>query len=100
MPKQQQPNGTPRQEAAAGRLPTKTTRYAQSRQRCSKSSLPARETTFTARQPSSVASCQDWEISHSFDPLFSFGGDLVSPQQSQAKPWPSSVWVLLTLVSR
>jgi hypothetical protein len=28
------------------------------------------------------------------------GGNQVSPQQSQAKPWPSSVWILLTLVSR
>jgi len=99
MPKQQ-PNGTPGKKPPAHRPPTMTTRHAQSRQRCSKSSLPARETTFTARQPSCVASCHDWEISHSFDPPVSFGGDQVSPQQSQLKPWPFSVWVLLTLVSR
>src|SRR5260370_15410150 len=96
MPKQ--PNGTPGKKPP-NRLPTKTTRHAQSRQRCSKSALLACDTTFTARQPSSVASCHDWEISHSFDPPLSFGGDQVSPQQSQTKPWSFSVWMLLTLAS-
>jgi hypothetical protein len=85
--------------SAARRASPPTLRHAQPGQRCSRFFKPVRDTTFAIRQPSCVASAHDWEMSHSVDPPLSFGCDQVSPQQSQTKPWPFSVWVLLTLAS-